>query len=52
MNHFKVHTPVRLKPPRSQSWQPRRSLAITTKKEQKQNDNQHEDHNQKGRKQL
>ncbi len=42
----------RFKPPRSNSRWPGRSLAATTKREEKENDNQHEDCDQEGHKQL
>jgi hypothetical protein len=43
---------ARLRPPRSRSQQPRGSLAVAAKKEEKENDVQHVDRDQEGYKQL
>ncbi len=42
----------RFKPPRSSSWRPWRSLVALAKREEKESNDQHEDHDQKGCKQL
>lgn len=41
---------ARFGPPRLRSQQPKGLLVITTKKEEKENDNRHEDHEQEGHK--
>jgi hypothetical protein len=43
---------VRLGPPKSISQQPKGLLVVATKREEKEDDGQHEDYDQEGQKQL